>query len=37
MLVVTLAALALAYVVYRAMTRGESGSSAVEQLAMDMG
>jgi spermidine/putrescine transport system permease protein len=37
MLVVTLLALALAFVVYRAMTRGESRESAVKTLAMDMG
>jgi spermidine/putrescine transport system permease protein len=37
MLVVSLAALALAYVVYRAMTRGEDQGSAVKTLAMDMG
>jgi spermidine/putrescine transport system permease protein len=37
MLLVTLLALALAFVVYRAMTRGEEQASAVKTLAMDMG
>ena len=30
-------ALVLAYVVFRALTRGEERASAVQQLAMDMG
>src|SRR5206468_8591776 len=37
MLVVSLLALVLAYVVYRALTRGEERPSAVQQLAIDMG
>jgi len=37
MLLVTLLSLALAFVVYRAMTRGEDQASAVKTLAMDMG
>ena len=37
MLLVTLLSLALAFVVYRAMTRGEEQASAVKTLAMDMG
>jgi spermidine/putrescine transport system permease protein len=37
MLVVSLLALALAYVVFRALTRGESQESAFKQLATDLG
>jgi spermidine/putrescine transport system permease protein len=37
MLVVSLLAVVLAYVVYRALTRGEDQRSAVKQLAMDVG
>jgi spermidine/putrescine transport system permease protein len=37
MLVVSLLAVVLAYVVYRALTRGEDQGSAVKQLAMDVG
>jgi spermidine/putrescine transport system permease protein len=37
MLVVSLLALVLAYVVFRALTRGEEGASAVKQLGMDVG
>jgi spermidine/putrescine transport system permease protein len=37
MLVVSLLALVLAYVVFRALTRGEEKTSAVKQLAMDVG
>jgi spermidine/putrescine transport system permease protein len=37
MLVVSLLALVLAYVVFRALTRGEERTSAVKQLAMDVG
>jgi spermidine/putrescine transport system permease protein len=37
MLVVSLLALVLAYVVFRALTRGEERASTVQQLAMEMG
>jgi spermidine/putrescine transport system permease protein len=37
MLLVSLLAVVLAYVVYRALTRGEDQGSAVKQLAMDVG
>jgi hypothetical protein len=37
MLVVSLLAVVLAYVVYRALTRGEDQGSAVKTLAMDVG
>jgi len=37
MLVVSLLAVVLAYVIYRALTRGEDQGSAVKQLAMDVG
>jgi spermidine/putrescine transport system permease protein len=37
MLIVSLLALVLAYVVFRALTRGEEGASAVKQLGMEVG
>jgi spermidine/putrescine transport system permease protein len=37
MLVVSLLALVLAYVLFRALTRGEERGSTVQQLAMEMG
>ena len=37
MLLVSLLAVVLAYIVYRALTRGEDQGSAVKQLAMDVG
>ena len=37
LLLVSLLAVVLAYVVYRALTRGEDQRSAVKQLAMDVG
>jgi hypothetical protein len=37
LLVVSLLALVLAFVVFRALTRGEERASVVQQLAMDVG